>query len=50
LAVGLRPDSLEELTVLPQTPELDLKGPASRGWGRKGEGGKGEGKGGGGRG
>jgi len=46
LSAGLRPDPLGELTALPQTPQLDLKGPTSKegkGKGRDGRGGEGRG-------
>ena len=36
LAVRLRPDPMGELTAFPQTPELDLKGPTSKGGEEKG--------------
>ena len=47
LAVRLRPDPMGELTAFPQTPELDLKGPTSKGGEDKGgeeerKGGKGD--------
>ena len=45
LAVRLRPDPMGELTAFPQTPELDLKGPTSKGGEGKREWGKGESKG-----
>ena len=46
LAAGLRPDPLDKLTALPQTPKLDLRVPTSKGRGGEGRGREGKGSGG----